>query len=494
MATAGQAHQRAAPLAKLPLFGAAISIAATVAAPGIFTNFQLSKLVLAGLGAIPCLIAVWLIFTSPRTRFAGHLPAGAWVPTAAMLFLGAIALLRGGLGGHSIAAFLSVNTGMLALIQCVLAVAAAICVAASPIEHRHRLITAAFFHAFLWSCTVQFAADLTGAFSAITKQTASSLSPSDSLAMFGITRDRMQMVFASGLNASVVYPIVLLLGSVLYKNGPLFLRVGGGLLACYLLLAIDSRAAIVGPILAILLLPLTEKWPRFMATVCTTLPAWPLVLMAFAAALPDFVRDVLTSRYADYGMFSGREYIWSTSLSYFLSGEITNIIVGFGSYGQAISGVDALYAPLFASYSQNASISGTVYSLHNSFVQTLFDAGLLGLIGVAWATWTTLARLSRSSSNSERGGGAAARFLIAILVTFLIVGMTEVTFTPYQRESFGLLAIVLILSVTMFPEVRWARRARSAGSSRGRAHYFLESRAGDLRGLRRQRLGPARRD
>lgn len=111
-------------------------------------------------------------------------------------------------------------------------------------------------------------------------------------------------------------------------------------------------------------------------------------------------------------------------------------LIGFGQDGQYTSGVSMTYAESLAGTVRNSQYA----SLHNSFLQQLFDGGILGwgllTLAIVWAG----VRYARHRPNWGTQGVAAILALSALVVN----GMTQVTIAPgFAQESFWLLMVLV---------------------------------------------------
>lgn len=201
-------------------------------------------------------------------------------------------------------------------------------------------------------------------------------------------------------------------------------------------------AAVALPI-AIIFFPYIARWVGIVVTVFASISA--LVLPALVAlvqpallAFLSFIAPERTTRAADVGTLNNRSIIWRKSTEYWMNwvdGEF-NWLFGFGQQGQYRSGASMSYAQALSSTVRHPELA----SMHNSFLQQLFDGGIVGwLLLTAAILWASI-RLSRYRTR----WGAAGLAAIVAMVTLLLNSMTQVTIAPgSSQDSFWLLVVLI---------------------------------------------------
>jgi O-antigen ligase len=113
------------------------------------------------------------------------------------------------------------------------------------------------------------------------------------------------------------------------------------------------------------------------------------------------------------------------------------MLLGFGVNGHYRSGASVTYRDQFIYIVRNPEFYA---SMHNSFLQQLFDGGILGWLLLAIAAYWASARLSRR----RRDWGNAGSSAIVAMTALLLTGMTEVSLAPGPSyDSFWLLFVLV---------------------------------------------------
>jgi hypothetical protein len=132
----------------------------------------------------------------------------------------------------------------------------------------------------------------------------------------------------------------------------------------------------------------------------------------------------------------GRARIWSGSTQYW--GEWVDVpqkILGFGTGGHYRSGASFTYADLIGHLTRSSYLS----TMHNSYLQQLFDGGIVGFAflatGIVWAS----IRLARRPAKWGNPGVSAV-----LMMTVLLLGsITEVSLSPGPGNELFLFLLVL---------------------------------------------------
>lgn len=143
---------------------------------------------------------------------------------------------------------------------------------------------------------------------------------------------------------------------------------------------------------------------------------------------------------ASVGSLQGRDRIWSRSIQYWDTWtNDTQRLFGFGSNGHYRSGASATYAEQLAHLSKHPKGAG----MHNSYLQQLFDGGLIGVALLALAIYWASVRLAKRNQVL----GAAGTGAVAAMTVLIIGSITEVSLAPGPAlESFWILMILVGVS------------------------------------------------
>jgi O-antigen ligase len=200
--------------------------------------------------------------------------------------------------------------------------------------------------------------------------------------------------------------------------------------------------ALVLPIVVICL-PFIERWiaqatTLFAAVSALCLPAVVLSVQSVAIPLLSLIAHNRETHQGDITSLSARDTIWTGSVNFWINriDGIGGRLLGFGQDGQYRSGASLTYA---------RSLAGTVRhpehaSMHNSFLQQLFDGGLVGWFLLTFAIFWASARLARRRRDWGVQGAAAIVAMVAVLVN----AMTQVSISPGAvHETFWLLMVLV---------------------------------------------------
>lgn len=209
------------------------------------------------------------------------------------------------------------------------------------------------------------------------------------------------------------------------------LRLFGIPAAVYVLVYGDRRAALIGAVLigsAILFVPKAfRRIAPWLIPVPMVLPfVYSYVQGAVGGAMSAISTVAPWFRRAgeDTGTLNGRDYVWSQSLDFYQHHvSWLHQAFGYGSYGQAASGVSATYSNMFGDLYRDH----TQLTPHSSTLQILFDGGWT-LVAVFAATIVSMSwMLTRGPSSIALPG-------LAMLATLSFVGATEVALSPSHAQ------------------------------------------------------------
>lgn len=252
-----------------------------------------------------------------------------------------------------------------------------------------------------------------------------------------------------GLNTPSIIAGAYLVASIFYMRevGLLrrSLRITCVAAAIIVIIGVGSRTALsVTALLSItvVFLPFISRWIAQAATLLAATSA--LVLPSVANAVEFAVvplaylapgRDTTESGVVT---LQGREYIWDSSIKYWNEHVhyLPDILLGFGQGGQYKSGVSLTYINIVRGLGPHPEYT----TLHNSFLQQLFDGGILGWLLLAIATYWASVRLSERRGEWGHWGLSAIFAMTAVLLG----STTEATMAPgVFAESFWLLLVLI---------------------------------------------------
>lgn len=259
------------------------------------------------------------------------------------------------------------------------------------------------------------------------------------LAAIGIQKGRVLFPTASGVNAmgpiagaALIVGIFMLLekkGSYQNKLLGLFFI----MTAVYALFSIDSRFSTFSALVTILIIFLMPRSSlKYLLLPAAISPAFPLILLNLSESLVELGLLTPFSRgSSDVITFNSRAFAWDSAINALSHDLSFSHLLGFGIYGQQISGVVTGYARYFR-------VSNP--SLHNYSLQYIFDTGYLGLglflllYGIVFYKLATLSL--KSNQNTDL-------ILVALLMFILIVSTLETAITIYNEEVFIMFLMIV---------------------------------------------------
>jgi len=133
-------------------------------------------------------------------------------------------------------------------------------------------------------------------------------------------------------------------------------------------------------------------------------------------------------------LLSGREVVWISALSLIYE-EPLSLVFGFGYMGQYISGASELYAFMFDSWGGESGF----FSLHNFFLQMIFDMGVIGYMFFYSSLFLGVNKILR---NSAYFGGYSV-VVVMYFVYCIVSGTSESSVNVYSFLTFAPFLFVL---------------------------------------------------
>jgi O-antigen ligase len=275
--------------------------------------------------------------------------------------------------------------------------------------------------------------------------------PNKILSLVGLNVQRIRSPLSGGLNnfaaiSGLTFAMGLSLARV-SRGFRRFLGIAVSLLGLVGLVLADSRAVIASSFLAIfvcVVLTRSASVRRLSPNAIYFLPFLPVLFVLVFPVLQESGALRWLQREGTFaakiGVTSGRDIIWSAIVD--VAKDWNPIqVVGYGAYGQVLSGAAKDYSWIFSELG-----SGSGKSTHNAALQIFIDLGYLGL--AIWLIW--LSRLIRMIVGQiefgvgASGGAVRAGYLYPVLigvVLILLCGLTEVSGTIYYPDIFSFLLI-----------------------------------------------------
>lgn len=215
--------------------------------------------------------------------------------------------------------------------------------------------------------------------------------------------------------------------------------------AVFVIVGIASRTALavtVALAVVAVIFPSISRWSAQIATLTAVASAFvlPNVLGNFEFAITPLTGLASGRDSSQEGVVSlnGRRIIWENSITYW-NEQITDLsdkLLGFGESGQSRSGVSVTYYSIVKGLGQHPELA----TVHNSFLQQLFDGGIVGWLFLAIGTYWASARLSFCRHQWGHWGLSA----IFAMTAMLLGSTTEAAMAPgVNAESFWLLVFLV---------------------------------------------------
>jgi hypothetical protein len=180
----------------------------------------------------------------------------------------------------------------------------------------------------------------------------------------------------------------------------------------------------------------------------------------------------------------GRDSIWSGSIKFWTEWvrDLPHVLFGFGANGQYVSGASISYKNELAELVRHPELA----FVHNSFLQQIFDGGVIG-----WALLTAAAFwASARFANQRRAWGIWAVSAITAMASLLLTSATEVTLAPGPAmDPYWLFLVLVAVSCQISAKGEsgtgadtYSRNAATTGSRRDNASEALASTTGEASG------------
>lgn len=161
-----------------------------------------------------------------------------------------------------------------------------------------------------------------------------------------------------------------------------------------------------------------------------------LTFLFTSGSLTSILYDSASTRGSD-SIISGRELIWLFGYDAITTASVYNILFGYGIWGSAISGVSYDYAFIFSEW-ENPELA----SLHNMYLQLVFDIGVIGLIFFILALKRNAVTILNNNLYKTEAFIVKRKYFVIFLLVF---GIFDVAALPYFLTGFIITLILLII-------------------------------------------------
>lgn len=292
------------------------------------------------------------------------------------------------------------------------------------------------------------------------------------LSTIGISMQRLQDL--PGIHTSNVIGVMAgasaLVMACLAWISPRYRLVAGVLAATsfLLLLLAETRSALLVALACVFLALLTSRRTMVRlaraALIIGTISA-PLLTLVFRAVTDTGLGALLIRQGGRaFGVGTGRNYVWDAGLTELAHPSIEHLF-GFGYFGQVTTGI---LNPFFAIFS---GLTATP-TMHNAFLQYVFDAGYFGAACYFAAVWSLIGVVGRANPIN----GRLANTVLALIIFIVVCGYTEAVGTPYHANIFILLLTLMGLSVGFVERASKAAAAPRSFAARAPSSNFARER------------------
>ena len=220
--------------------------------------------------------------------------------------------------------------------------------------------------------------------------------------------------------------------------------------AAIVLIGSGSRVAMATALIFVVISLLLPAAPRVVAPVLAVLASisaliLPMLLEATRTILEPFLTLISNRRDVHHSIaaLNGRDYIWERSLNFWVEevNGFVNAVLGYGLQGHYKSGASLTYYNLMANAIRRDPEK--LVGMHNSYLQQLYDGGLLGwgflTLAILWASVRVAGRV-----HIWRGYAVMASGIFCVI---LACSMTEVLLNPNANVLTFWVLVILVGAV-----------------------------------------------
>ncbi len=255
--------------------------------------------------------------------------------------------------------------------------------------------------------------------------------------------------FASSLNTAPTIASIYVVAVIFLILEPGWLRRALRLIclvaAAMVLVFTGTRAPIaVAAALSIIVicLPFSVRWIGQAVTIFAAVSAFvlPAVIVSTQSAIAPLLSLApgRVSNAQSIASIEGRDYVWEVSIRFWFDrfSDFPHSLLGFGVNGHFRSGASHLYSDKFKLLTSTPEL----VTMHNSFLQQLFDGGIVGFALMLAAAFWASARLSKRRNDWGNAGLSA----IVAMAALLLNGMTEGALAPGLVQDSLFLWVILV--------------------------------------------------
>ncbi len=268
------------------------------------------------------------------------------------------------------------------------------------------------------------------------------------LGAIGIHAVRSNLPLTSGVNASGAMSSCGFAAAAILalrvKRPPRIVTVPAAALCAYATLISDSHAAMIIALAVVAVFVLRPHAHRFSAIGVLAVVSPAIVLGSIGAISSLGLGFIGRGGTQNLSTLDDRVYIWRAGWNAITRSDLYHVIVGYGAYGQLISGASRGYGWLFEGVTE-APLRNTV---HNLPLQTMLDGGLVALGALLLLGVVTLSSLGRVAAKAP---SPPVQALLAIILIFLLNGATEALPSYLFPECLDTVLLVAGASLALAP-------------------------------------------
>lgn len=260
------------------------------------------------------------------------------------------------------------------------------------------------------------------------------------LSYFGIETYRVLFPLANGINSfGNLAGASLALWLILFENKTLKIQaIIYSVASLLVILMVDSRGAFFYCLLAVGLIKIVPvkkiNYAIIPVIIMCVIYFIGLLNLDTAMSATSGINFSFLATFArnttDLELFGGRYLIWKNAINELTHFSLSHLL-GFGAYGQTISGISGNYYNIAKNFASPERLS-----LHSTLFQYIFDIGYVGLASYIVLIISLFKALINKAGKYEKA-------ILGLLFYMLIASLFEVNLTIYFKENFSIFTFLV---------------------------------------------------